>query len=240
MASIELTTWLLGIGGYAGIFGAFAFIYMYPNFPKYYMPLLTLMPLASAGAFYLFFQTLYTLLGFAANVIDAMLNENITIVLITSAVLGGQILLLTVVVYHNVRRPAENLEDEVIEAEDIRENDAYEAVDGEAPDGEAAEATDGEAPDGEAADGEAPDASDGIDDGDNDDGEEKKDTEASCENCEADCIKCMPALIQSDISGDVIPLVTPLPVNSVVSSLPLTIDYMNLWSNKNNTADVSI
>ena len=196
------------------------------------MPILTLMPLLSAGMFYLFFQSLYTLLGFAANVIDAMLNENITIVLISSTVLGGQIILTTIVVYTNIRRQVDNHEDEDIEAENIHDDIRNDA-------GQNEEVAEDETQDEDEDMGMGMGEDMGEDETEAE-GQEKKDTGSSCENCDDDCINCMPALIRTDISGDVIPMTSaPLqPISSVIASMPLTIDYMNLWSN--NTDNVSI
>jgi len=101
MISTELSTWLLGIGGYAGLFGSFALMYLYPNFPAKYFPALFLVPVASAAALYLFFQVLYIILEFVSLVLSAMLNEHITVILLSLTLVGGQFILISYVVYKN-------------------------------------------------------------------------------------------------------------------------------------------
>jgi len=101
MLSAQLSTWLLGIVGYAGLFGSFALFYLYPNFPRNYLPALFIIPIASAAALYLFFQILYLILDFVILVLSSMLDENLTIILLSLTLFGGQIILLSYVVYKN-------------------------------------------------------------------------------------------------------------------------------------------
>ena len=101
MTSADMSTWLLGIGGYAGLFGSFAIFYLYPNFPRKYLPALFVVPVVSAAALYVFFQLLYLLLEFVVLVLQAMLDENITIVLVSTTFIVGQAALVGYVVYKN-------------------------------------------------------------------------------------------------------------------------------------------
>ena len=100
MTSAELGTWLLGIGGYAGLFGSIALVYLYPNFPRNFIPLLFVVPVVSAGGLYVFFQILYVFLAFAIQVLQAMLNEEITVALISTTFIGGQATLTGYVIYN--------------------------------------------------------------------------------------------------------------------------------------------
>ena len=137
MISTELSTWLLGIGGYAGLFGSFALMYLYPNFPAKYFPALFLVPVASAAALYLFFQVLYIILEFVSLVLSAMLNEHITVILLSLTLVGGQFILISYVVYKNNfmnRIVLNNAVDETDETDELQPemDDSGEDADNEA------------------------------------------------------------------------------------------------------------
>lgn len=102
MASLEFNNWLLGLGGYIGLFSACVLAYLYyETVTKYYLAALILAPFASAAAFYIFFNILYIVLNFILLVTMAMLNEQITLVIISFTFLVGQLALILYVVYHN-------------------------------------------------------------------------------------------------------------------------------------------
>jgi len=187
MASSELTTWLLGVGGYTGLFGALTFLYANQTFPAHLRPYLVLAPLAAAFVFYGFFQTLYFILKFAVVVFQAMLNEHVTITLITTTVLGGQIALLSVVIYRqykNTAPPAVDLTAD--EYEDADEGDKEEDEEDE----EDAIRDDTQNADEDADDENADAEPDGCD----------CSKPADCANCDEDCTKCMPGLV--GLSGE--------------------------------------
>ena len=187
MATTELVTWLLGIGGYTGVIGSLAILYLYPTFPRNLLPFLMIAPLVSASAFYLFFQTLYLTLGFAVRVFESMLNENITIMLIATIFIGGETLFVSYIIYRYLfmRSPEE-------------ENVAADEVIDDAEGAENAETEEDEA-DIEAFSENEDDASEGD--------EETHTVDAlntaACVDCDNECTNCMPALIPADKSNTV-------------------------------------
>jgi hypothetical protein len=143
-------------------------------------------PLVSASAFYLFFQTLYLILGFAVNVFESMLNENITIMLISTIFIGGETLFVSYIIYRYLfmRSPEE-------------ENVAADEVIDDAEGAENAETEEDEA-DIEAFSDNEDDVSEGA-----------KETHtvdalntAACVDCDDECTNCMPALIPIDKPND--------------------------------------
>ena len=194
MASAELTTWLLGIGGYTGIITSLAILYLNPRFPRSFLPLLVFAPVLSASAFYLFFQTLYLLLGFMVTVFQAMLNENITIIIIASIFIGGETLFVSYIIYRYLFMKSP--EEQNITADEVIDD----TEDAEGTDTEEAEALS----DNENTEDNIEGAADTFD---------MLNTAAvaavtadtapvdTCVNCDDDCIKCMPALIPSNILG---------------------------------------
>ena len=193
--SIEFSTWLLGLGGYAGLFGALAVFYLYPNFPRNYLPVLFIVPLISAAGLYTFFQALYLFLWFTVKVLEAMLNEHLTIILLSTTFVGGQAVLIGYVVYKNAF--VNNI---------VLNNAAYE-VEEEA--GEELQPEEYEEPAADEMD-EANEEDSGAD-ADNEEGTPTlnsvppvaNNTPATatpvindnCVDCDDDCTKCMPGLI---------------------------------------------
>jgi hypothetical protein len=186
--SIEFSTWLLGLGGYAGLFGALAVFYLYPTFPRNYLPVLFVVPLISAAGLYTFFQALYLFLWFTVKVLEAMLNEHLTIILLSTTFIGGQAVLIGYVVYKNAF--VNNI---------VLNNAAYEEEEA----GEELQPEEYEEP---AADEE--DEEDSGADADNEEGILNSATVttntpattapviyATCVDCDDNCTKCMPGLI---------------------------------------------
>lgn len=207
--STEFSTWLLGLGGYAGLFGALAVFYLYPNFPRNYLPTLFVVPLISAAGLYTFFQALYLFLWFTVQVLQAMLNEHLTIILLSTTFVGGQAVLIGYVVYKNAFVNNIVLNNAAYEAEEEAE-EAEEAEDA----GEELQPEEYEDADDEE-DEEAPaDDQDSGADADNEEGNLNSVPpittntpatgapviNASCVNCNDDCIKCIPGLISLDAS----------------------------------------
>lgn len=189
MTSVGLSTWLLGIGGYAGLFGSLALFYLYPAFPRKYVPVLCVVPIASAAALYTFFQILYLTLEFVVLVLQSMLNEHITVVLISTTFIGGQVLLIGYVVYKNNylnRIVLNHAVDEETEGEDEGEDEGeYEGEDEELQ----------------------PEDVDSGADADNEDGVNLS-AVPKCNGCDDECTKCMPPLVSTSaatgLSGEVI------------------------------------
>ena len=199
--SIEFSTWLLGLGGYAGLFGALAVFYLYPNFPRNYLPVLFIVPLISAAGLYTFFQALYLFLWFTVKVLEAMLNEHLTIILLSTTFVGGQAVLIGYVVYKNAfvnNIVLNNAAYEVEEEEGQEEAEELQPEEYENADDEEEE--------------EAPaDEEDSGADADNEEGTPTLNSvppittntpatgtpviNASCVDCADDCTKCMPGLI---------------------------------------------
>ena len=213
MTSIELSTWLLGVGGYAGLFGSLAVFYLYPNFPHNYLPVLFITPFLSAGALYAFFQALYIVLRFSVMVLQAMLDEQITIVLLSTTFIGGQAVLIGYVLYnYGFKKYDTPVADEQheLEAEDYEE---------------AAEDEDEGEGEGEDEDDDAEEDTGG--DADNEEGEPLLSSippptpitpltpatpapavPPKCVSCDEDCTKCMPPLMSlnatTGLSGEII------------------------------------
>ena len=199
--SIEFNTWLLGLGGYAGLFGALAVFYLYPNFPRNYLPTLFIVPLVSAAGLYTFFQALYLFLWFSVQVLQAMLNEHLTIILLSTTFVGGQAVLIGYVVYKNAF--VNNI---------VLNNAAYE-VEEEAEAEAEAEGEELQPEEYEDA-GEEEDEEDSGADADNEEGTPTLNSvppvttntpvatapviDATCVSCDDDCTKCMPGLISFD------------------------------------------
>jgi len=194
--SIEFSTWLLGLGGYAGLFGALTVFYLYPTFPRNYLPVLFVVPLISAAGLYTFFQALYLFLWFTVKVLEAMLNEHLTIILLSTTFIGGQAVLIGYVVYKNAF--VNNI---------VLNNAAYE-VEEEA--GEELQPEEYEEP---AADEE--DEEDSGADADNEEGILNSATVttntpattapviyATCVDCDDNCTKCMPGLTSLNTETD--------------------------------------
>ena len=194
-----MSTWLLGIGGYAGLFGSFAIFYLYPNFPRRYVPALCVVPVMGAAALYTFFQLLYLFLEFVVAVLQAMLDENITIVLLSTTFIVGQAALIGYVVYKNAF--LNNI---------VLNNDAD--AEDDADDAEVEPEAEAEAEGEELQPEEYEDANDDDSgaDADNEEGTLNSgnapvtnNTPATatpvippqCVSCDDDCTKCMPGLI---------------------------------------------
>jgi len=209
MTSADMSTWLLGIGGYAGLFGSFAIFYLYPNIPRNYLPALFVVPVASAAALYAFFQLLYLFLEFVVLVLQAMLDENITLVLLSTTFIVGQAVLIGYVVYKNAFLNNVALNNAVDETDDEEQEEEH----GEELQPEEYE----EANEDET--GEA-DKEDSGADADNEEGTLNSgnatitnDTPATpapvvppqCVGCDNDCTKCMPGLtVLGDLPDSVV------------------------------------
>lgn len=204
--SAEFNTWLLGLGGYAGLFGALAVFYLYPTFPRNYLPALFVVPILSAAALYTFFQGLYLVLWFTVQVLEAMLNEHLTIVLLSTTFIGGQAVLIGYVVYKNAF--VNNI---------VLNNAAYEEEEeGEQEGGDEEGEEGGDLQPEEYEDAAAADEDSGAD-ADNEEGAPNlssapitHDTPATatpvvskCVDCDADCTKCMPGLMPLDTATGV-------------------------------------
>lgn len=196
--SNEFNTWLLGVGGYAGLVGSIAAVYMYPNVPRHLLPALFVMPVASAAALYVFFRALYMILQFSVLVLEAMLNEHITVVLLAMTFIGGQTVLISYVVYKNAAVNAifmnNAAEDEELEPEEYEEEGDEEGE--------------------EEEDGDDQTDEEGAEDADTEEGVPLPAVQTTCENCDDNCFKCMPPLLfdpptVAGLSGELL-----LPVNS--------------------------
>ena len=195
MMSTEFSTWLLGIGGYAGLFGSLAVFYLYPNFPRNYLPALFIVPVVSAAALYTFFQGLYLVLWFTVQVLQAMLNEHITVILLSMTFIGGQAVLIGYVVYKNAFLNNMVLNNAAYEEEEEQEQEA-------------------EREELQPEEYEHCSDDDSGADADNEEGTPTLNSvppitnntpvtaapviDATCVDCDDDCIKCMPGLIPLD------------------------------------------
>lgn len=193
--STEFSTWLLGLGGYAGLFGALAVFYLYPNFPRNYLPLLFVVPVISAAALYAFFKVLYLVLWFTVRVLESMLNEHLTIILLSTTFVGGQAVLIGYVVYKNafvnnivLNNAAYEVEEE--EGEEEAEEDA-----GEELQPEEYEEAHADEDSGADADNEEGNLNSVPPITNNTPATGTPVTNASCVDCDDDCTKCMPGLI---------------------------------------------
>jgi hypothetical protein len=230
MTSAELGTWLLGIGGYAGLFGSIALVYLYPNFPRNFVPLLFVVPVVSAGGLYVFFQLLYIFLSFTIQVLQAMLNEEITVALISTTFIGGQATLTGYVIYNYAlkKRIAADQEEEYEDThEDEEEHE--EEQDGEQEEEHEEHEEHEEEQQEEETDDRVDDDAQGADE-DADD-EDDAATPAAvvaatppapatpitpafptpfvppmCVDCDNDCVACIPPLINlsSGLSGEIL------------------------------------
>jgi len=227
MASSELTTWLLGIGGYTGVFTALAFLYANKTFPTHLRPYLVLAPLAAALVFYGFVQTLYLILKFAVTVFQAMLNEHVTITLIATTVLGGQIALLSVVIYRQYKNPVPPA------AEELTADEYEHAVEEEEEEQEEEEEEE------DMIDADAQHASEDADD-------EKEGCKGcdctkptDCANCETDCTKCMPGLVEIGLSGELACTKCTNATLPAAPTVPTTAD-VGLLTTTNSTVEVAV
>jgi hypothetical protein len=199
--STEFSTWLLGLGGYAGLFGALAVFYLYPNFPRNYLPTLFVVPLISAAGLYTFFQALYLFLWFTVQVLQAMLNEHLTIILLSTTFIGGQAVLIGYVVYKNAFVNNIILNNAAYEAEEEEEEEAEDAGEELQPE-EYEDADDQDS--GADADNEEGNLNSVPPITTNTPATGTPVINASCVNCNDDCIKCMPGLISYDAALDAI------------------------------------
>lgn len=197
--SIEFNTWLLGLGGYTGLFGALAVFYLYPNFPRNYLPVLFIVPLISAAGLYTFFQALYLFLWFTVKVLEAMLNEHLTIILLSTTFVGGQAVLIGYVVYKNAfvnnivlnnaaYEVEEAEEDEVEEAEEEGEELQPEEYEDAGEEEEEDSGADADNEEGTLNSGNAPVTT-------NTPATTTPIIDANCVDCDDDCTKCMPGLV---------------------------------------------
>ena len=203
MTSMEFSTWLLGVGGYAGLFGSFAIFYLFPGFPRNYLPVLFAVPVFSAGALYAFFQILYLVLWFVVKVLEAMLNEHITVVLISSTFVIGQAVLIGYVVYKNAFLNNIALNN-AVDAEEETEEEEQEEEEQEELQPEDYE----DADDGADADNEAAPLNSVPPVANNTPSTATPVVPPMCVDCDNDCTKCMPGLILLDtntgLSGEVV------------------------------------
>jgi hypothetical protein len=196
--STEFSTWLLGLGGYAGLFGSLAVFYLYPNFPRNYLPVLFVVPVISAAALYAFFQVLYLVLWFTVKVLESMLNEHLTIILLSTTFIGGQAVLIGYVVYKNAFLNNVVLNNAAYEVEQEQEQEQEQELQPE---------------EYENADDEEENEEDSGADADNEEGTLNSvppittNTPATaapvindtCVDCDDDCMKCMPPLTSHDL-----------------------------------------
>jgi hypothetical protein len=126
--SLSLTSWILGLGGYAGLLSGLGLFGLYGNMRLLYVALLPLCPLIGAGAFYTFFHTVIFVIENAVRVGYLMLNEQIVVVTISSVFLGGQACMLGIVLYTQIReaREARIPEPQVVEEVQEEEEEAEE------------------------------------------------------------------------------------------------------------------
>jgi len=195
--STEFSTWLLGLGGYAGLFGALAVFYLYPNFPRNYLPLLFVVPVISAAALYAFFQVLYLVLWFTVKVLESMLNEHLTIILLSTTFVGGQAVLIGYVVYKNAFMNNIVLNNAAYEVEEEEEAEEAEEDAGEELQPEEYEEAHADEDSGADADNEdgTPTLNSVPPITNNTPATGTPVTNASCVDCDDDCTKCMPGLI---------------------------------------------
>ena len=208
---MEFSTWLLGVGGYAGLFGSLAIFYLFPGFPRNYIPVLFAVPILSAAALYSFFKVLYLVLWFVVKVLEAMLNEHITVVLISSTFIIGQAVLIGYVVYKNaflnnialnnaVDAEEETQEEEQEEEQEELQPEDYEDADNGADDG---------ADDGADADDETDTPLNSVPPvANNTPSTATPVVPPQCVGCDDDCTKCMPGLTTLDgatgLSGELL------------------------------------
>jgi hypothetical protein len=199
--SAEFTTWLLGIGGYAGLFGSLAVFYLYPTFPRNYLPVLFVVPVLSAAALYTFFQGLYLVLWFTVQVLEAMLNEHLTIILLSTTFIGGQAVLIGYVVYKNAFVNNIVLNNAAYEEEEEeQEQEQEEDAEGEQLQPEEYEeaAADEEDDSGADADNEAGTPTLNSAPVTHNTPATATPAVPTCVGCDDDCTKCMPGLISLD------------------------------------------
>lgn len=204
--SAEFSTWLLGLGGYAGLFGALAVFYLYPNFPRNYLPALFVVPVISAAALYAFFQVLYLILWFTVQVLQAMLNEHLTIVLLSTTFIGGQAVLIGYVVYKNaflnnvVLNNAAYEEEEEEDAGEELQPEEYENADEAEEENEEDSGADADNEEGTLNSGNTPVAN-------NTPTTSTPAIPPQCVDCADDCTKCMPPLVSlgsaTGLSGEI-------------------------------------
>ncbi len=105
--SLSLTSWILGLGGYAGLLSGLGLFALYGDMRLLYVALLPLCPLIGAGAFYTFFHTVLLLIEYAVRVGYLMLNEQIVVVMISSVFLGLQACMIGIMLYMQIREARE-------------------------------------------------------------------------------------------------------------------------------------
>ena len=197
--SIEFSTWLLGLGGYAGLFGALAVFYLYPNFPRNYLPVLFIVPLISAAGLYTFFQALYLFLWFTVKVLEAMLNEHLTIILLSTTFVGGQAVLIGYVVYKNAFVNNIVLNNAAYEVEEEEEQEEQEAEEAAADTGEELQPEEyedaAEEDSGADADNEEGTLNSGPSVTTNTPVTTAPVIDANCVDCDDECTKCIPELV---------------------------------------------
>ena len=190
--SAEFSTWLLGLGGYAGLFGSLAVFYLYPNFPRNYLPALFVVPILSAAGLYTFFQGLYLVLWFTVQVLQAMLNEHLTIILLSTTFIGGQAVLIGYVVYKNAFLNNVVLNNAAYEMEEEQEQELQPEEYENADDEEENEDSGADADNEEGTLNSVPPITT------NTPATAAPVINASCVDCDDDCIKCIPGLISLD------------------------------------------
>ena len=220
MTSMEFGTWLLGIGGYAGLFGSLAIFYLFPAFPRTYLPVLFTVPILSAAGLYGFFKGLYLVLWFVVKVLEAMLNEHITVVLISSTFIIGQAALIGYVVYKNafINNLVLNNAVDAEEEEQEQEQEELQPEDYE------------DADDGADADDEAAPLNSVPPVANNTPSTATPLVPPMCVDCDDDCTKCMPGLMSLDavtaptgLSGEVIASKETPAVTGLSGELPANV-----------------
>ena len=126
--SLSVTSWILGLGGYAGLLTGLGLFALYGDMSLTYAALLPLCPLIGAGALYTFFHTVLLLIEYVVRVGYLMLDEQIVVVMISSVFLGLQACMIGVILYTQIRearaqREAPIPEQEAVEQEEVEEEE---------------------------------------------------------------------------------------------------------------------
>jgi len=121
--SLSMTSWILGLGGYAGLLTGLGLFALYGDMSLLYAALLPLCPLIGAGAFYTFFHTVLLVIENAVRVGYLMLNEQIVVVTISSVFLGLQACMLGIILYTQLREAHVQPERPIPEQEEVVEEE---------------------------------------------------------------------------------------------------------------------
>ena len=128
----DLSMWLLGIGGYAGLAISLLFFNLYPNTYLTAIPVIVISPVLGAGLLYGFFILVSLWLEFTIMVFQSMLNDHLIFLMITSLFIAGEIALIGFILYKEINAKRAQLEEEAereAEEEEDQEEEETEHTD---------------------------------------------------------------------------------------------------------------